>query len=266
MQGGEIFYFELDSAGQLMEMMSLDLELEISCLDIGEVPEGRVGSPFLAVGCWDNSVRILSLSSGDLLKQRSLVNLKARPESLCMVKMARESRAAGGTAAGSSGEVESNLYLNIGLTNGVLHRVAVDPVAGSLSDSRQRFLGLKPVKLFRVMAQGQRGVLALTTRAWLTYFYQGRHFQAPISYETLEYASNFTSELCPEGIVAVAGNTLRILTVDNLGSMFNQTAIPLRYTPRKMCRMPGTRTLVIIESDQNEYNEAKKAEVVKLNL
>ena len=31
-------------------------------------------------------------------------------------------------------------------------------------------------------------------------------------------------------MVAIASNTLRILTVDKLGELFNQTAIPLRYT------------------------------------
>ena len=65
--------------------------------------------------------------------------------------------------------------------------------------------------------------------------------------------------MCPEGIVAVAGNTLRIVTVDNLGAMFNQTTFPLRYTPRKMCRIPNTRQIVIVETDQHEYNEAERA-------
>ena len=57
-----------------------------------------------------------------------------------------------------------------------------------------------------------------------------------MSYEQLEFASNFASEMCPEGMVAITGNTLRIFTVDNLGAMFNQTSFPLRYTPRKLCR------------------------------
>jgi splicing factor 3B subunit 3 len=60
--------------------------------------------------------------------------------------------------------------------------------------------------------------------------------------------------------VAVAGNTLRIVSIDNLGAMYNQTAIPLRYTPRKMCRM-GAKDLVIVETDHNEFDQAKRAEV-----
>lgn len=62
--------------------------------------------------------------------------------------------------------------------------------------------------------------------------------------------------------MAVAGNTLRIVTIDNLGAMYNQTSIPLRYTPRKMCRM-GQADMVVIESDHNEFGEAERAEVEK---
>ena len=82
----------------------------------------------------------------------------------------------------------------------------------------------------------------------------------------MEYASNFASELCPEGIVAIAGSTLRIVTVNNLGATFNQTSVPLRYAPRKMCRFPGSKQLVVIETDHNEYSEAEKAVVAAANM
>lgn len=39
-----------------------------------------------------------------------------------------------------------------------LIQVAVDATAGTLSDPRQRFLGSKPVKLFRIQVQDKRGV------------------------------------------------------------------------------------------------------------
>jgi splicing factor 3B subunit 3 len=52
-------------------------------------------------------------------------------------------------------------------------------------------------------------VLAMSSRTWLSYTYQGRFHLTPLSYESLEHASGFASEQCPEGIVAIAGNTLR---------------------------------------------------------
>jgi len=49
----------------------------------------------------------------------------------------------------------------------------------------------------------------MSSRSWLSYTYQSRFHLTPLSYETLEYASGFASEQCPEGIVAISTNTLR---------------------------------------------------------
>ena len=262
--GGEIIYFELDMTGQLMEMGSQELGKEVSSLDMGIVPVGRMRSSFLAVGCWDDSVQVLSLDPSDLLVQRSVINLSARADSLCLIQLHTEqstklTATPSAPRAVSSGDASlPTLYLNVGLSTGVLIRVAVDPLTGALTDSRQRFLGPRSVKLFRVPFNSQPGVVALTTRPWAMYSSQGRFVQAPVTYETLDYVHPFCSEQCPEGIVAVSGSTLRIITIENLGDQFNSTVTPLRYTPRKMCQLPQTKQLVLIEADHNEYSEAER--------
>ena len=73
----------------------------------------------------------------------------------------------------------------------------------SLKNKRAEFLILRPD--FRLSFQ----VLAMSSRSWLSYAYQNRFHLTPLSYETLEYASGFASEQCPEGIVAISTNTLR---------------------------------------------------------
>lgn len=62
----------------------------------------------------------------------------------------------------------------------------------------------------------------MSSRTWLSYCYQGRFHLTPLSYDSLEYASGFASEQCPEGIVAISTNTLRILALEKLGAVFNQ--------------------------------------------
>lgn len=57
----------------------------------------------------------------------------------------------------------------------------------------------------------------------------------PLSYDAMDYASPFCSHDCNEGIVGISGHTLRIIVPERLGEIFNQTIIPLRYAPRKMC-------------------------------
>lgn len=60
--------------------------------------------------------------------------LPALPESLCVVEMGREGR----EGEGGLGTV-GGLFLNIGMTNGVLLRTALDSITGDLSDTRTRF-------------------------------------------------------------------------------------------------------------------------------
>ena len=84
----------------------------------------------------------------------------------------------------------------------------------------------------------------------------------PLSYELLEHCSPFNSEQCPEGLVCISDNTLRIVMLEKLGELFNQTVVPLRYTPRKLLVHDESSNLVIIESDHNSYSYKVKKELL----
>ena len=60
-------------------------------------------------------------------------------------------------------------------------------------------------------------MVALCNKPWLCYMYMGKINIIPLTYEMLEYACSFSSEKCPEGIVAISGNTLRIISIERLG-------------------------------------------------
>jgi splicing factor 3B subunit 3 len=238
--GGDILYFELDVMGQLMEVDKKFMGKEVACVDIAPIPEGRQRTRFLAVGDWDNTVRIFSLDPEDCLHSLSVQALPTHPESLAIVEM-----------HGYGQDTAGTLFLNIGLSNGVLLRSVLDSVSGELTDTRTRFLGARGVKLFKVKVKGNNAVLALSSRSWLAYTHQSRFQMAPLSYVPLEYASHFASEQCPEGMVSISSNTLRIISVDRLGEMFNQQELPLTLTPRRFVIHPAANHLVIIESDNN---------------
>lgn len=89
---------------------------------------GRLRSRFLAVGDYENTVRILSLDHEDVFSSLAVQALPAPPESLCIVRMKSGTDSSSGT-----------LFLNIGLNNGVLQRTVIDRVTGELSDTRTRF-------------------------------------------------------------------------------------------------------------------------------
>lgn len=155
---------------------------------------------------------------------------------------------------------QTQLFLHIGLTNGLLLRAAVDSITGNLSDSRSRYLGTKPVNLIKVVVQGLPAMLALSSRPWFCYNFMSKYHVAPLSYDPIQFASCFSSEQCREGIVGIIDNSLRIFSVDKLGDMFNQISIPLQYTPRAMA-YTSSNLIVTIESDHLTYPKLIRDEI-----
>ncbi|KAJ0766271.1 putative WD40/YVTN repeat-like-containing domain superfamily [Helianthus annuus] len=255
--------------GQLMEVEKNEMSGDVACLDIAPIPEGRQRSRFLAVGSYDNTIRILSLDPEDCMQVLSLQSVSSPPESLLFQKpilhLFLEVQASSGGEDGA--DHPASLFLNTGLQSGVLFRTVVDMVTGQLSDARSRFLGLRALKLFSILVRGRRAMLCLSSRPWLGYVHQGHFLLTPLSYETLEYTASFSSDQCAEGVVAVAGDALRVFTIERLGETFNETAIPLRYTPRKFVFHPKKKLLVTIESAKKEcFEAAGQGENVKMEI
>ena len=48
---------------------------------------------FLAVGCWDDTVQLLSLDPSDVLGKGPAFSVESRPTSLCLVEMLRDTSA-----------------------------------------------------------------------------------------------------------------------------------------------------------------------------
>ena len=254
--GGDLLYFELSSQGLLVETEKRELGSDVACLDVGTVPEGRQRSRYLAVGSYDSTIRVLSLDPGDNMRALSTLAAPSIPESVLMLE--------GAGASGESDEMMASeestgaLFLQAGLSNGVLLRAEVDPVTGQLTDTRTRFLGIKPPRLTAVAVRGRRSMLALSSRPWLGYYDQGRFNLVPLSCEQLDGVAPFASEQCPEGFVAVARSALRILSVDRLGTFFNQRRARLRYTPRKLVIHPDYNVIIIAEADAQTLSLKEK--------
>jgi splicing factor 3B subunit 3 len=110
----------------------------------------------MAVGDYENTVRVFSLDTDDMLQSLSVQALPTQPQSICIA------------------DVGGNTFINVGLNNGVLLRSTLDSVTGEISDTRTRFMGARGVRLFRIKVRGEPAVLALSSRSWLLYNYQAR--------------------------------------------------------------------------------------------
>ena len=147
LSSAELVYFELDLDGQLNEYQDRKaMGSTITALSISEVPEGRQRTPYLvcdiisnfipclhlcqAVGCEDQTVRIVSLDPESTLETISLQALTAPPTSICIADM----------LDASINKIQPTTFVNIGLHNGVLLRTVLDPVNGQLTDTRTRYV------------------------------------------------------------------------------------------------------------------------------
>lgn len=188
----------------------------------------------------------MSLDPDDCLQSLGLQALNAIPESVCISNISDE------TISASSGL--SGLFLYVGLQTGVLIRSVMDEVTGALSDTRMRFLGTRAVRLSPVKVGGaihNNALVALSSKSWLAYLFHTRQRVLPFSYDPFDFVTSFNSDQCPHGLIAVVRNTLRILSVDQLGNEFNQTEVPLRYTPRRFAVHPTSFNFITIESEPN---------------
>lgn len=222
LSSGEVVYFEMDTDGSLAEYdEKRQMSGTVTALSLGDVPSGRVRSSFLAVGCDDSTVRILSLDPDSTLESKSVQALTSAPSSLMIMEMADS------TTGGSA------LYLHIGLYSGIYLRTVLDEITGDLSDTRTRFLGLRPVKLFRVSVKEQATVLALSSRPWLGYSdVETKGFLlTPLDYVPLEWGWNFSSEQCVEGMVGIQGQNLRYVNCSSFAfpQINDENFYPMSY-------------------------------------
>ncbi|KAG1739240.1 CPSF A subunit region-domain-containing protein [Suillus lakei] len=240
LSSAELVYFELDLDGQLNEYQDRKaMGSTITALSIAEVPEGRQRTPYLAVGCEDQTVRIVSLDPESTLETISLQALTAPPSTICIADM----------LDASINKTQPTMFVNIGLQNGVLLRTVLDPINGQLTDTRTRFLGNRPVRLVRVQIQGNPAILALSSRSWLNYTHQNLMHFTPLIFDNLDYAWSFSAELSPEGLIGIAGSVLRIFQIPKLGMKLKQDSIPLSLTPRRFISHPKNRHFYLIEGD-----------------
>lgn len=214
---------------------------DILCMAMSSTNSGQHKAKFLAVGLIDNTIRILSLDSNDYFVNRFVQQLPACIESVLISKME--------SAVHEENAENSTMYIHVGLQNGGLYWWEMNSTNGTLSNARSRYLGLKPVKLFRLSVHNSHAILAISNKPWLNYIHKYKFHLVPLSYDFMELASSFSSPQCLEGIIVTASNVLRIISLENICNTFTQNSFPLKYTPRKLIIHPETNNAIIIETN-----------------
>ena len=240
LENNEMLYFEHDNK-QLCKPDIKVLDKEIICVDLSPIMEGRTRSKYVSVGCGDKTIRIFSLEIEQCLAK---ISLQVLPFDISSLKFISHNN-------------KDNLYLYIGLSNGVLIKTSVDTVTGMQTDMQTKYLGTLPVKLYQINNQGEKAILACSSKPYLCYKYMGKYYSEMINLDTIEYATPLNSEVCPEGIITIKGEALQIFSINNLNDKFSSVEVPLRYTPRKMM-ITKEKNIIVIEADQHSYSNYER--------
>lgn len=228
----ELIYFEIDQDDRLIEFnQHKEFQSKITSISLGDIPEDGLRSPFLIVGCNDSTIRVLNTSPNDTLESMSLQALTSVPNDLLILEM------------------NNNLYVHIGLENGVYIRTLLDDKTGSLSDTRTKYLGSEPVLLNKLIFNNSNIVLACSNNSWLIHDFNNNFQINKILIDNLKYGSIFNSEDIRNGIVGIHDKKLTIFTIQELFQPFNLNSISLKTTGKKILNFENN--LFILERFEN---------------
>ena len=214
-------------------------------------------APFLVVGYGDRTCRVYSLAPTALLEEISMITLDAIPSDLSLDRMRMGQSVS--TTSSSSTHATETLLLTVGTENGTVLRVEVDERTGKLGTARSpRLLGPRPIRLFKVVVEGQRCVLALSLKPWLCYCAGNTMMLTPLVCESMDFAACFNTSQCADGLVMLRSADLQILRVDSLSQPFAAASMPLSYTPRQLAAYPGTSCLILLETEHHAFSELEK--------
>ncbi|KAK8817900.1 hypothetical protein WA577_005802 [Blastocystis sp. JDR] len=178
LSNGEMVYFELDEQYAWAERESLNRKEEVTC------------SPHKPY----RTCRVYSLAPTALLEEISMITLDAISSDLSLDRMrmgqfsspSASSSSSSSSAAGMATHATEMLLLTVGTENGTVLRVEVDERTGKLGTARSpRLLGPRPIRLFKVVVEGQRCVLALSLKPWLCYCAGNTMMLTPLVCESL---------------------------------------------------------------------------------
>ncbi|KAM7453521.1 hypothetical protein BLSTO_05731 [Blastocystis sp. subtype 1] len=147
LSNGEVVYFELDEQYAWAERESLNRKEEVTALDLPALSAQTLRAP---------------LAPTALLEEISMITLDAIPSDLSLdrMRMGQSSSpraSSSSSAAGTTTHTTETLLLTVGTENGTVLRVEVDERTGKLGTARSpRLLGPRPIRLFKVVVEGQR--------------------------------------------------------------------------------------------------------------
>lgn len=239
--GGHLVYLEI-GVGKLREVKHLQLEYEISCLDINPIGENSSYSSLAAVGMWtDISVRMFSLPGLDLITKECLGG-EIIPRSVLLCSF------------------EGISYLLCALGDGHLFNFQLNVKTGELTDRKKVSLGTQPITLRTFSSKDTTHVFAASDRPTVIYSSNKKLLYSNVNLKEVSHMCPFNSAAFPDSLAIAKEGELSIGTIDDIQKLHIRT-IPLGEHARRICHQEQSRTFAICSMKNNCLSNPEESEM-----
>lgn len=233
--GGRTLVLLSVGPASLQEVGRLELEHEVSCLDVTPLagPDAESAS-LVAVGSWDMRCSLYSLPDLQQLASE-VVGTEVIPRSVQL----------------ASFENGCTTYLLVAMGDGHLVNFKLDPATGILSERKNVSLGTKPVTLTTFNSGGARHVFAASDRPTVIYANNGKLLYSNLNENEVNLLASFNSAPFPDCLAIAKEGELTIGSIDDIQRLHVRT-VPLGEQPRRIAHQEATRTFAVTTT-QNTY-------------
>ncbi|XP_022954780.1 DNA damage-binding protein 1 [Cucurbita moschata] len=232
--GGVLVHLEICD-GLLVEKKHIQLEHEISCLDINPIGDNPNSSQLAAVGMWtDISVRIFSLPDLNLLTKEHLGG-EIIPRSVLLCTF------------------EGISYLLCALGDGHLLNFIINTNSNSceLMDRKKVSLGTQPITLRTFSSKNATHVFAASDRPTVIYSSNKKLLYSNVNLKEVSHMCPFNSAAFPDSLAIAKEGELTIGTIDDIQKLHIRS-IPLGEHARRICHQEQSRTFAICSLRYNQ--------------
>ncbi|KAL5220246.1 hypothetical protein ABZP36_024959 [Zizania latifolia] len=223
--GGYLVYLEI-AVSCLVEVKYIQLEHEISCLDINPIGENPHYSSLAAVGMWtDISISIFLLPKFDIMRKVYLIE-GIVPRSVLMCT------------------IEEVPYLLCSLGDGHLHSFVFNKKLSDLYDTDMIPLGTEPVNLRTFVTKDRTHVFAASNRPTVIYSRDRKLLYSHVNLKEVNHVCSFKTAVFPESLAIADECGLSVQTIDDIQKLHIRT-IPLNEQARRICYQEQSQTLAL---------------------
>ncbi|XP_019874533.2 DNA damage-binding protein 1 [Aethina tumida] len=242
--GSDLYYIEIHPNELILKGLTT-LDVEIACLDISPLGEGKQRSDVVAVGLWtDISVRILRLP--DLTEAtKEMLGGEIIPRSVLMTNF------------------EGQNYLLCALGDGSMFYFLFNNEITALTEKKKVTLGTQPTVLKTFRSLSTTNVFACSDRPTVIYSSNHKLVFSNVNMKEVNHMCSLNAEAYPDSLALATDNSVTIGTIDEIQKLHIRT-VPLQESPKRIAYQEASQTFGVITSridiqDSTGLNPARQS-------